>query len=129
MFVNILGEKTFFSTGNGQLKASQKSVVFLHGAGMDHTVFVMPSRYFARHNFNVYSFDLPGHGRSQGKICEDIDSFVTWLESAMAELNISEASIVGHSMGSLIALCFAARYPKKNSISFTSRYLHPHACF
>ena len=75
MFVNILGEKTFFSTGNGQLKASQKSVIFLHGAGMDHTVFVMPSRYFARHNFNVYSFDLPGHGRSEGKICEDIDSF------------------------------------------------------
>ena len=113
MFVNILGEKTFFSTGNGQLKASQKNVIFLHGAGMDHTVFVMPSRYFARHNFNVYAFDLPCHGRSEGKLCEDIDSFATWLESAMRELNIPEASIVGHSMGSLIAMSFAARYPKK----------------
>ena len=57
MITKIQGHKTFFSTGNGQLKDSQKNVIFLHGAGMDHTVFVMPSRYFARHNFNVYAFD------------------------------------------------------------------------
>ena len=66
MITKIQGHKTFFSTGNGQLKDSQKNVIFLHGAGMDHTVFVMPSRYFARHNFNVYAFDLPCHGLSEG---------------------------------------------------------------
>ena len=113
MITKIQGHKTFFSTGNGQLKDSQKNVIFLHGAGMDHTVFVMPSRYFARHNFNVYAFDLPCHGLSEGLICEDIDSFADWLASAVNELGIATAAIVGHSMGSLIALNFAARYPKR----------------
>ena len=80
---------------------------------MDHTVFVMPSRYFARHNFNVYAFDLPCHGLSEGPICEDIDAFADWLASAVNELGIATAAIVGHSMGSLIALNFAARYPKR----------------
>ena len=113
MFTNILGERIFFSNGNGSLKTNQKSVVFLHGAGMDHTIFVMPSRYFARHNFNVYAFDLPGHGRSSGESCESIDSFTDWLASAIEELNIPEAAMVGHSMGSLITLNFAARHPDK----------------
>ena len=113
MFTNILGERIFFSNGNGSLKGSRKSVIFLHGAGMDHTIFVMPSRYFARHNFNVYSFDLPCHGRSEGKNCESIDNYTDWLASAMKELSIREAAIVGHSMGSLIALNFAAKHPDK----------------
>ena len=113
MITKIQGHKTFFSTGNGQLKDSQKNVIFLHGAGMDHTVFVMPSRYFARHNFNVYAFDLPCHGLSEGLICENIDAFADWLASAVNELGIATAAIVGHSMGSLIALNFAARYPKR----------------
>ena len=113
MFTNILGERIFFSNGNGSLKAGQQNVVFLHGAGMDHTVFVMPSRYFARHNLNVYAFDLPCHGRSKGKRCESIDGFTGWLASAMQELGILDAALVGHSMGSLIALNFAARHPDK----------------
>ena len=111
MFTKILGERIFFSNGNGSLQAGRKSVIFLHGAGMDHTIFVMPSRYFARHNFNVYAFDLPRHGRSKGESCESIHSFTDWLASAMKELNILDAAIVGHSMGSLIALNFAARHP------------------
>jgi len=113
MYVNIANQKTFFSTGSGSHKADSHSVIFLHGAGVDHTIWVLASRYFARHNFNVFAFDFPGHGRSKGELCQSIDQFSDWLDCAASELNIQKAAIVGHSMGSLVALNFAARYPEK----------------
>ena len=54
----------FAYTGARDHKKDQPAVVFIHGTGMDHTVWVLPSRYFARHGFNVLSIDLPGHGKS-----------------------------------------------------------------
>lgn len=113
MYTEINHEKTFFSTGTGKLDPAQPSVIFIHGAGMDHSVWVMPARYFARQGFNVFAFDLPGHGRSEGAPLASIDELADWLASAMDELDVAEAAIVGHSMGSLIGICFAAKYPDK----------------
>jgi pimeloyl-ACP methyl ester carboxylesterase len=113
MYATIANHKTFFSTGSGIHNPDFPSVIFLHGAGMDHTIWVLASRYFARHNFNVFAFDFPGHGRSQGELCQSINEFSDWLNDASIELNINEAAIVGHSMGSLVALNFAARYSQK----------------
>ena len=42
------------------------SVIFIHGAGMDHTVWTLQTRFFAHHGRNVLALDLPGHGRSEG---------------------------------------------------------------
>lgn len=113
MFTTIDNHKTFFSNGNGTIQPDQANVVFLHGAGMDHTVYVMPARYFARHGYNVYAFDFPGHGLSEGSLCSSIDEFADWTAKAIASLDIENPAIVGHSMGSLIALNFAARYPEQ----------------
>ena len=113
MFTTVNSRKTFYSNGNGKHQADQPNIVFLHGAGMDHTVFVMPARYFARHNYNVYAFDLPGHGRSAGEPCKSIDEIVDWIIEAFKKLKINTAAIVGHSMGSLIGLNLAARFPNK----------------
>ena len=113
MFTTVNSQKTFFSNGNGKHQADQPNIVFLHGAGMDHTVFVMPARYFARHNYNVYAFDLPGHGRSAGEPCKSIDEIADWIIEAFKKLKINTAAIVGHSMGSLIGLNLAARFPNK----------------
>lgn len=113
MYINIRNQKTFFSNGTGSIKSGQPSVVFLHGGGMDHTVWVLPARYFARHGYNVYAFDFPGHGRSEGKLCKTIDEFSDWLAEAVQTLEIRSPTVVGHSMGSLVALNFAARYPRQ----------------
>ena len=42
------------------------AMVFLHGAGFDHSVWVLLARAFAHHGFGVLAPDLPGHGRSAG---------------------------------------------------------------
>ena len=62
MYFEVDGFRTFCSNGTGKLDQNQPSVVFIHGAGLDHSTFVLPARYFARQHFNVYAVDLPGHG-------------------------------------------------------------------
>ena len=101
----------FGYTGARAHQSGQDAVVFVHGTGMDHTVWVLPSRYFAHHGYNVLALDLPAHGRSQGKPAATIDAMADAVIEAMAAANISSAALVGHSMGSLVALNAAARYP------------------
>ena len=116
MYIKVDDNKTFFSNGTGNLKPDQPGVVFLHGAAMDHSVWVLPSRYFARHGYNVFALDFPGHGRSEGEPLTSIDAMSDWVSKAMDELYVADCAIVGHSMGSLVALNFAARYPEKTRV-------------
>ncbi|MGA1696448.1 MAG: alpha/beta hydrolase, partial [Arenicellales bacterium] len=73
MRVNTPFGELFVYTGAREHQTNQPAVVFVHGTGMDHTVWVLPSRYFARHGYNVLSLDLPGHGKSAGSPCSTID--------------------------------------------------------
>jgi len=114
MYIQVNGKRTFFSNGNGTLMSGQPSVVFIHGAAMDHTVWTLPARYFARHYYNVYALDLPGHGHSDGKPLATIESLADWVKSSMDVLEIPNAAIVGHSMGSLVSICFSARHPEQS---------------
>ncbi len=111
MYFEVNGLKTFCSNGSGNLLRDQPAVVFLHGAGLDHSNWVLPARHFARRKFNVFALDLPGHGRSAGSALDSIPSMSEWLRDAVAALDLSQPAVVGHSMGSLVALHFAARYP------------------
>lgn len=112
MYTQVNGLKTFYSAGNGQFHPDQLSVLFVHGAGMDHSVWVLPSRHFARHGYNVVAVDLPGHGRSEGEAITSISQMASWLKDLLSTLGIQKTAVVGHSMGSLVALNFAANYPE-----------------
>jgi pimeloyl-ACP methyl ester carboxylesterase len=115
MYIELDGKNTFYSTGSGKHCPGGTGVVFIHGAGMDHTVWVMPARHFARHGFNVVAPDLPGHGRSAGPPLESVDAMADWICDLLDSLNMKQAHIAGHSMGSLIALNLAARHPERAS--------------
>ncbi len=111
MYIEVDGARAFFATGSGKHKPDAPVVVFVHGSGMDHTVWVMPARHFARHGYNVIAPDLPAHGRSGGNALTTIDEMADWIVALLHACGYSEAIIVGHSMGSLISLNLAARYP------------------
>lgn len=113
MRVNTPHGELFVYTGAREHKPNQPAVVFVHGTGMDHTVWVLPSRYFARHGYNVLSIDLPGHGKSGGDPVSTIDEMADAVAEAMEAAGIVDAALVGHSMGSLVTLSAAARYPEK----------------
>jgi pimeloyl-ACP methyl ester carboxylesterase len=59
----------------------------------------------------VLAVDLPAHGRSEGPALTSVGDMADWVKRLLDEKKIRAASLVGHSMGSLIALEFAARYP------------------
>ena len=91
----------------------RETVVFVHGAGLDHSFFGLQSRYFGYHGRNVLALDLPGHGRSEGPPLPTIAAMADWVFSVLDAQEIAAASIVGHSMGALIALDAANRQPER----------------
>ena len=67
MELHVKGHAAYAYTGGRPHQADQPCVVFLHGAGNDHSVWALQSRYLAHHGHAVLCPDLPGHGRSGGK--------------------------------------------------------------
>src|SRR6266508_3649986 len=98
-------------TGTRAIDPARPSVVFIHGAANDHSVFALQSRYFAHHGRNVLAVDLPGHGRSDPPALASIESIADWLAPLLDATGIRETALVGHSMGALAALEAAARMP------------------
>lgn len=98
------------ATGGKPFDPELPTVVFLHGAGMDHTVWTQQSRWFAHHGRSVLALDLPGHGRSGGSVPDSIAGFAEVVIAALDAAGVAKAALVGHSLGSLIALETAARY-------------------
>ena len=66
MIVTVQGVDAYCYTGGKAFNPAQPSAVFIHGAQNDHSVWILQTRYFAHHGFNVLALDLPGHGRSKG---------------------------------------------------------------
>jgi pimeloyl-ACP methyl ester carboxylesterase len=105
--------KAFAYTAAHALDARKETVVFVHGAGLDHSWFGLQSRYFGYHGRNVLALDLPGHGRSEGPPIPTIAGMADWVFSVLDTQEIASASIVGHSMGALVALEAANRQPER----------------
>ncbi len=112
MQLQIKGTAAFAYTAAHEIDPSQRTVVFVHGAGLDHSWWGLQSRYFGYHGFNVLAVDLPAHGRSEGPALNSVGEMADWIKKVLDEKKIKTSSVVGHSMGSLVALEFAARYPE-----------------
>jgi pimeloyl-ACP methyl ester carboxylesterase len=86
-------------------------LVFVHGWTCDHTFFAPQFEYFGRAH-RVIALDLRGHGASdkpqQDYTMAALADDVSWL---CEQLSAQKPVVIGHSMGGLIALVLAARYP------------------
>ena len=117
MNLEVNGKRAFAYTAAHEIDAKKPTVLFVHGAGLDHSWFGLQSRYFGYHGWNVLALDLPGHGRSEGPPIPSISGMADWIFEVMSASKIETASIVGHSMGALVALQCAARKPESGSFS------------
>jgi pimeloyl-ACP methyl ester carboxylesterase len=95
--------------------AAHPTAVFIHGAGNDHSVWrdVMPG--IAAHGWNALAPDLPGHGATFANAKADIAAYADWVVNLLDNGAIARAALIGHSMGSLIALECARRHPTRVS--------------
>jgi pimeloyl-ACP methyl ester carboxylesterase len=111
----VEGAEVFAGSGGRDFDPSLPAVVFLHGAGMDHSVWALLARAFSHHGFGVLAPDFPGHGRSAGPALNSIAALADWTAALIDAAGIRAARVIGHSMGSLVALDMAARHPAKLS--------------
>jgi pimeloyl-ACP methyl ester carboxylesterase len=111
--LQVAAKAAYAYTANHELDAGKPTLVFVHGAGLDHSWFGLQSRYFGYHGWNVLAVDLPAHGRSEGPPISTIAGMADWVAALLDAAKLEKASVVGHSMGSLIAVECAARHARR----------------
>jgi pimeloyl-ACP methyl ester carboxylesterase len=113
MQLNVNGARTFCYTGGKPFDPARPTVVFIHGVLNDHSVWILQTRYFAHHGWNVLAPDLPGHCKSEGEPPRSVEEAADFVLALLDAAKVQKAALVGHSFGSLVALEAAARAPER----------------
>ena len=95
-------------------------IVFIHGVGLNRNMWLPQINYFK--NQSILTYDLLGHGNTPFENEEvKMEDYVDQLLSLSELLNIDKFHLVGFSIGSLIAINFAANFQKKlNSLTLVA---------
>ena len=110
MNLTVDGVPIYAYTGARDFDPARDPLIFVHGGGLDHTVWLLQSRYFAHHGHGVLAVDLPAHGKSGGQTLESIPDMADWVVRLMDAAGVDTATLVGHSMGALVVHEAAARH-------------------
>jgi len=117
-FLTIRGGLSIYYQRHGT-GADRPSLVIVHGGGEHVGRYADAVRRFLDEGFIVYLFDLPGHGRSSGKRghVRRFDDYLRCLEGivslALRDHPAARPVVLGHSLGGLIATCYAVKFPDK----------------
>ena len=115
MKVNVRGAEVHIATGGRDHVEGQKTIMFLHGSGSSHLVWISQTRTFAYDGLNVVAADMPGHNLSKGDPLEGIEDQAKWALELLDTLKIKEVILVGHSQGGLTALEMSRQSPERVS--------------
>ena len=99
---------SFIKCGSGP------AIVLIHGVGLRAEAWLHQLDVLSQTN-TVYAIDMPGHGESDllvktqnTDLSNYVDSIAPFIEQEVKQPVI----MMGHSMGAMITLQFASRYPK-----------------
>ena len=107
-------KQAYAYTGGKPFDPALPCVVFIHGAMHDHSGWTLLARWCAHHGHSVLAVNQPGHGRSEGPPLQSVEALADWTLALLAAAGVQQpATLVGHSMGTLIALEAAARAPER----------------
>ena len=94
------------------LKSTGIPNVFIHGVGLDNTMWLPQKKIFQ--NSQLVFYDLLNHGNSKKNHKElTFKDFVLQLELLLKYLKINKCNLIGFSIGALIAQHFAVKNTKK----------------
>ena len=112
MKIQHRGRTVRYANGGNTGDPGDPGVVLLHGSGMNRTVWQLQTRFLAHHGYRVAALDLPGHGGSDGPPLKSIEQMGDWGAEMVDVLGFDSAHLVGHSMGTYVALEAAKRHPE-----------------
>ena len=81
--------------------------MFIHGSGSCKESWQEQTRHFS----DAEAIDLPGH--PHGRLRGSIGGYVQWLNTYVAEQDLTDLVLVGHSMGGAIALAYGLAFPAR----------------
>lgn len=113
MIVDVNASPAYAYTGGRPFDPTRPVVVFVHGGEHDHSVWALQSRHLAWHGRSVLAVDLPGHGRSTGAALPTVEALADWVAALLDAAGVDAATLVGHSLGALVALRAAAWHPAR----------------
>tara|TARA_Y100000590_G_scaffold82169_1_gene91491 strand:- start:952 stop:1737 length:786 start_codon:yes stop_codon:yes gene_type:complete len=94
------------------LKYSNKPTIFIHGVGLDNSMWNPQKKYF--HDKEIIFYDLLNHGKTKkGFKNLNFKNFSEQLNNLISFLKIDSFNLVGFSIGALIAQHFTNHYFKK----------------
>lgn len=100
----------YFQHFSQHKKAGSPAVVLIHGAGGSHLYW--PANIRRLVGSDVYALDLPGHGRSTQTLQHSIQAYAESVAEWLAAAGLQRAIVIGHSMGSAIAMTMALASPQ-----------------
>ncbi len=91
-----------------EINGSGEPIIFVHGFGLDCTMWQPQVEFFAR-KYRVVTYDVRGFGESS--LPDRPYSHAADLKALIDHLGLKSAHIIGLSMGGRIAINFALTYP------------------
>ena len=113
MITEIKKKKIFSNDVGHPFDKKKPTIILLHGSGQSHVVWSLTDQFLADKGFNVFTLDLPGHGKSEGPCLKSIEEISNWINDFVDHIGIEKSILVAHSQGCLEALEFAKNFSKK----------------
>lgn len=105
-YVTANGVKLYY-----EIAGTGKPLVFIHGFGVDRRMWDAQFTEFAE-QYQVIRYDVRGFGKSDLPGCEPFSN-VEDLKGLLDALHLDRVTLIGLSMGGIIAIDFALAYPER----------------
>ena len=101
-----------FSSGHVNYNNNSKTILCIHGSYSDARIFSYVGAQLSEDGFNVYSMDLPGHGKSDGiKGDLNFDDCLSSINEIVTKIRGgSQIFVLAHSIGCTFALWYLHNY-------------------
>ena len=124
----------FFETVSGRINVIETlsanpggdAVLCIHGFPCDARIFAYAGAKLSQAGYNVFSMDLPGHGKSDGQRGDlNFDACLKSMNQIIVELKKKSPRvfILAHSMGSTFALWYAHLYNSVDGLILMAPYV------
>ncbi|PIR69331.1 MAG: hypothetical protein COU47_03085 [Candidatus Niyogibacteria bacterium CG10_big_fil_rev_8_21_14_0_10_46_36] len=103
--------KTFTQIQKADNKTHDNPIVLVHGSWGSSAMWMGYTQFLTSKGWDVYALDLRGHGNSEGEVRgATMKNYADDIAQVVAENDLENPVVIGHSMGGLVALMYVAEH-------------------